>query len=235
MQVRVLLIQRRVVYLAIGVLCLIGGLSLAVIWRRISSPTMGDFYGPAIVTSGGTLSLGDQSATLPLTQVHATADVVSVAAGTNERISGSGAATNTVEDAESTQPTLKPDLEKSLVSARVEYDYEGTALASARLSRDYTRSRELELLRETLNRGEAKAEAERRLLDLVARMEMESAAEDLIRASGYDDAMVLLTDRTVEAIVSSDGLDRDDAAVIGGILSRVTGRKLHEIRIKEAV
>ncbi len=64
-------------------------------------------------------------------------------------------------------------------------------------------------------------------------MEMESSAEELIRAGGFKDALVIVGEQTVEAIVASDGLDKDDAAVIGGILSRVTGRKLHEIRIKE--
>lgn len=235
MQVRVLLIQRRVIYLVIAFLCLVGGLSLAVTWKRVSFPIIGDLGGPTMLTSGGALDRGGQSAALPVAQTTAAPDLISAVAGTGATKPASTATANTARFEGSDEPALEPDIEKSLVSARVEYDYEGSALASARLSRDYTRSRELDLLRETLDRGEATVEAERRFLDLVARIDMESSAENLIRASGFDDAMVLLTDQTVEAIVSSDGLGKDDAAVIGGILSRVTGRKLHEIRIKEAV
>ena len=65
-------------------------------------------------------------------------------------------------------------------------------------------------------------------------MEAESSAESLIRASGFEDAVVFVTELGVEAVVSSDRLDKKDVAAIGGILTRTTGARLHEIRIREA-
>lgn len=216
MQTRVVLIQRRTVYLVIVLVCLIGGISLAVLLKLGHSPALGDLRWQSVVTTGGELTLAQPEAPEDSGETYE----------------------NTLEHAESSAPAIHVDheLEQALLSARIEYDYASDGIASARLSRDYTRSRELELLREALGElgSEGRGtETEHRLLDLIAAMEMESSAEDLIRASGFEDALVIVNDQTVEAIVSSDGLDRDDAAVIGGILSRVTGRKLHEIRIKE--
>lgn len=209
MSVKILLIQRRYVYLAIAIVCLIGGLSIAVIYQYGASWAPHDFDGRVVVTTGGE----------PTENAHDS--VVDVA----------------VEDTQGT--FLDPELEETLVAARVQYDYDGSSLAAARLSRDYARSREIDVLRESIERtsasGEASQEAQRRLLDLVSRMEAESSAESLIRASGFADAMVLVTGASVEAVVSSDGLGKEDVAVIGGILSRATGARLHEIRIREAV
>ncbi|MGB4716145.1 MAG: SpoIIIAH-like family protein [Bacillota bacterium] len=217
MQTRVVLIKRRTIYLLMALVCLIGGASLAVMLKLRESPALGDLDWPTIVTTTG----GELTVAQPERGIDLYVDLA--------------------DDSRQEEPVTSAlqaaaEHEQALLSARIEYDYGSSGIASARLSRDYTRSRELELLRETLDRlgGEGRGtEAERKLLELVAAMEMESSAEELIRAGGFKDALVIVGEQTVEAIVASDGLDKDDAAVIGGILSRVTGRKLHEIRIKE--
>ncbi|MFY9485882.1 MAG: SpoIIIAH-like family protein [Bacillota bacterium] len=217
MQTRVVLIKRRTRYLLMALVCLIGGASLAVMLKLRESPALGDLDWPTIVTTTG----GELTVAQPERGIDLDVDLA--------------------DDSRQEEPVTSAlqaaaEHEQALLSARIEYDYGSSGIASARLSRDYTRSRELELLRETLDRlgGEGRGtEAERKLLELVAAMEMESSAEELIRAGGFKDALVIVGEQTVEAIVASDGLDKDDAAVIGGILSRVTGRKLHEIRIKE--
>jgi len=193
--------------------CLVGGVSIAVIHKLAGLPTGGELDLPAVVTGGGSLMAEE-----PINSTSSTAETVDASVSIP------------VQSLETTSPERQ-----QLMSARIEYDYSG-GLASARLSRDYSHSRELELLEESLQKlgSEGKdTEIERRLLSLVSAIEMESAAENLIRASGFKDALVIVTDQTVEAIIDSEGLDKADAAVIGGILSRVTGRKLHEIRIKE--
>jgi|GEM_PF-955016 len=214
MSIRILLIPRRYVYLVVAIVCLAGGLSIAAIWRRGSSMGDYDFGGQVVVTTSSALTQSEATVTAP-------------ALGEKP-----------VADADSYLVHIDPEIEQVLVSARVEYDYEGSSLAAARLSRDYARSREIDLLREALEeagaRGEPAEETQRLLLGLVSRMEAESSAESLIRASGFEDAVVFVTDLGVEAVVSSDRLDRSDVAVIGGILSRTTGAKLHEIRIREA-
>jgi stage III sporulation protein AH len=215
MSVRIFLIHRRYVYLAVAVLCLAGGLSIAAIWRHGASLGDYDFGGRVVVTTGGALSQSTDAVAVPASEED-----------------------TPVAHIDTEPADLDSELEEALVSARVEYDYEGSSLAAARLSRDYARSREIDFLREALKeagaRGETAEETQRFLLTLVSRIEAESSAESLIRASGFADAVVYVTDLGVEAVVSCEELDKRDVAVIGGILSRTTGAKLHEIRVREA-
>jgi hypothetical protein len=229
MSVRILLIPRTYVYLVVAILCLAGGLSIAALWRRSASMGDFDFGGRVVVTTSSVISQSEETKTAPVLADRPVA-------GVDLPVAEVSPATT---DISANLAHMDSKIEEALASARAEYDYDGSSLATARLSRDYARSREIDLLREAIDesgaRGESAEDTQRLLMSLVSRIEAESSAESLIRASGFADAVVFVTDLGVEAVVSSDKLDKSDVAVIGGILSRTTGAKLHEIRIREAV
>lgn len=242
MSIRILLIPRKYVYLAVALVCFVGGVSIAAVWRRSASMDDYDIGGRVVVTTSSALTQSDESVTMPLLGEKPESGADSGAKDAGQGLAGAGSDVAAVGPG-TTGPDahladIDPEIEQALVSARVEYDYDGSSLAAARLSRDYARSREIDLLREALQeagaRGEPAEEAQQLLLGLVSRMEAESSAESLIRASGFEDAVVFVTELGVEAVVSSDRLDKKDVAAIGGILTRTTGARLHEIRIREA-
>lgn len=71
---------------------------------------------------------------------------------------------------------------------------------------------------------EAKREAEQKLIEMSERTEKEAAAEGEIRAKGYDDCVVYLTDGTASVVVKSENeITGTDAAKIQEIVIRAAG------------
>lgn len=106
-----------------------------------------------------------------------------------------------------------------------------------RLDRSRTRSRTLETLRQIIadseTSEEARAAASSQLVDISTKTEAEAETEALIKARGYEDALVFLTDSGCDVIVLGRELSRADAEQIGDIVSRHLGVDLSKITILE--
>ena len=81
---------------------------------------------------------------------------------------------------------------------------------TARKNRKKAREDALSLLEEAANKtsadANAKAQVVKSLTDIADKMEKESAAEELIKAKGFEDAVVIIGDKDVNVIVKSDTL-----------------------------
>ncbi|MGE5593200.1 MAG: SpoIIIAH-like family protein [Betaproteobacteria bacterium] len=106
-----------------------------------------------------------------------------------------------------------------------------------RLERTRTRSKNIELLQQVVAdekaSEEARAAASTQLVDLSKKTEAEAEAEALIRARGYEDALVFVRGDTCDVVVSGPELTRSDAEQIGDIVARCLGVELANITIIE--
>ncbi|HEX6971592.1 MAG TPA: SpoIIIAH-like family protein [Limnochordia bacterium] len=103
-----------------------------------------------------------------------------------------------------------------------------------RIEREKARAREIEMLEslmseQTLGESERQA-AQARLLELLERGEKEAQAEQLLRARGLPDAVVLMGDGGVSVVVPLL-LTRDEVARIGDVVARVVGLPLERITV----
>lgn len=105
----------------------------------------------------------------------------------------------------------------------------------ARETLTYDRNEMISMLTDTIESKEAGAEknsASEQKSKLMAYMEMEKAVESLIRAKGYTDAFVIVTDRSVNVTVQTPQLSDGDVAKILDIVMRETGREADNIVIQ---
>jgi len=104
-----------------------------------------------------------------------------------------------------------------------------------RLERERTRGQQVEWLREIINNENADAEtrkkAQEQLYTISQNIGKEMEIENLIRAKGFQDAVVLLQDKVVTVVVRSKELATDDVAKIADLVSRNTGISLQNIVI----
>ncbi|MCG9968518.1 SpoIIIAH-like family protein [Pelotomaculum terephthalicicum JT] len=96
-----------------------------------------------------------------------------------------------------------------------------------RLERERTRGQRVEWLREVINNANSSSEtrqkAQDNLLNISSRMEKEVEMENLIKAKGYDDAAVLIDDKSVTAVVAADSLNHEETMQLGELIARGTG------------
>jgi stage III sporulation protein AH len=104
-----------------------------------------------------------------------------------------------------------------------------------RLERDRVRSRQLDMLREIINNPkadeDARKEANRRWLAISDDLGREVDLESLIKAKGFEDALVFLQSGTAVVIVKAQDLTSVEVARIGEVVRRGTGLKLENINI----
>lgn len=109
-----------------------------------------------------------------------------------------------------------------------------TKFAEYRLERERMRSWQIELLQnlayDVHNQGERREEAQLQLQRFIERMTRETEIENLLKAKGYLDALVLLDQETITVVVPVT-LTRDEAAQIGELVHRLTGFALERITI----
>ncbi|NLZ25501.1 MAG: SpoIIIAH-like family protein [Clostridiales bacterium] len=72
---------------------------------------------------------------------------------------------------------------------------------------------------------EAKAAAEAQKLELINRIEKELIIEGLIKAKGYNEVIVTLSDNSVNVVVAAENLGLSDAAKITDIVVTETGSR----------
>lgn len=88
-----------------------------------------------------------------------------------------------------------------------------------------------EIIASPASSEEAAAQAERDKLALTAAMDTELVLEGLIKAAGFDDAIVTTSSENVNVIVKSAALTSEQAARVLEIVSSETGKKATSVRI----
>ncbi len=104
-----------------------------------------------------------------------------------------------------------------------------------RFERESTRKEEVEYIREIVNNPksdpEMKKEAQAQLLDITKNMEKELGIEALIKAKGFQDALVILHENSVSVIIDKQDLKPEEVAQILDIVKRESGEKPENIKI----
>ncbi|MDO4174441.1 MAG: SpoIIIAH-like family protein [Eubacteriales bacterium] len=112
--------------------------------------------------------------------------------------------------------------------------------AQARLTRQTARDEALTMLRETVSSEDstedAKAEASQEITVIAGYTVKEERLESQLKAKGYADAVVYISDDTISVVVASPdgGLTSADAASISEMVTSETGAKPSALRISEA-
>jgi len=106
-----------------------------------------------------------------------------------------------------------------------------------KLERDRLRGHEADYLRELINNPnastESKEKAQQELIALSQKVEKEMIVENLIRAKGFEDAVIFFSDDHVNIVVKADGLSQKDVAQITDIVTKTTGVAVDKITIIE--
>ena len=101
------------------------------------------------------------------------------------------------------------------------------AIAQARLTREQTRAKNKEVLLDIINNGALgegqKEQAVQEMIDLTAVAEKEAAAEILLEAKGFADAVVSMQENSVDVVVNASELTDVQRAQIEDIVKRKTG------------
>lgn len=112
--------------------------------------------------------------------------------------------------------------------------------AQARLSRQTARDEALSMLKETVASEtateDAKKEASEKITDIAGDMVKEERLESQIKAKGYEDAVVYISDDTISVVVAppEKGLTSADAATISDLIASETDADPSMIRLSEA-
>lgn len=109
--------------------------------------------------------------------------------------------------------------------------------SEARLQRETKREETIDTLLELINSDgadkSAKTLAEEQITELSKYTENEVTMENMIKAKGYQDAVVFMGENLVSIAVFSAGLNEVDAAVISDIATSVTGYSAEKVNIVE--
>lgn len=101
------------------------------------------------------------------------------------------------------------------------------ALQSFRLEREQLRAREEAQLNEIIysdGSGELAGQARQRLMDMLDRAEAENTLEGVLRARGFDDAVVTVGERSANVLLRREApLNQRETAVILELVMRETG------------
>lgn len=116
-------------------------------------------------------------------------------------------------------------------AAKVKDDY----FATSKSERDSARKEACEVIEETLKdtkiTEEDKKSALAKIEEIGARMEQESNIEALLKAKGFNKAVVIISDSGVNVVVSSEGLTSAQTLQIQDIVTSETGVALSNIKI----
>jgi stage III sporulation protein AH len=106
-----------------------------------------------------------------------------------------------------------------------------------KLERDRLRSQEADYLRELINNPNAvqqsKDKAQQDLIALSQKVEKEMIVENLIKAKGFEDAVIFLSDDVANVVVKVTGLKQNEVAQITDIVTKTTGINVDKITIIE--
>ncbi|HAA08830.1 MAG: SpoIIIAH-like family protein [Syntrophomonadaceae bacterium] len=104
-----------------------------------------------------------------------------------------------------------------------------------RLERERLRGKQVEMLREILNKNsgdkEARQAASLRLVEISTDMEREMKAENLIKSKGYQDCVVIIQPENTTVVVAAEHLQLDREQEITALVSKVTQTREEQIVI----
>jgi stage III sporulation protein AH len=103
-----------------------------------------------------------------------------------------------------------------------------------RLERDKIRSERFDVLRDMVKNAkteESKQRVQEAILRLVQEKQREYEMENLIKARGFQDALVVIQDKSVNAIVKTQAFTREEVTQVAEVISRVAGVRPDDITI----
>jgi stage III sporulation protein AH len=104
-----------------------------------------------------------------------------------------------------------------------------------RLERDRTRSRQIELLQSIVDNPNSaqtqRQEAQKKILTITTTLEQELKLENLIKAKGYQDAVLFIQPTSVIVIVQASNFGPNDATKIADLVSKTTGHDMEQITV----
>lgn len=116
-------------------------------------------------------------------------------------------------------------------AAKAEQDY----FSTVRQERAKTRNEAVELLEDTINDATlsdaVKTEAVSRKAEITTQMENEAAVESLLKAKGFNNAVVIIGDSDVNIVVKGDELTKAETIQIQDAAQSQTGFSLENIKI----
>lgn len=140
-------------------------------------------------------------------------------------------ADSTQEANEGAQETAQPPQENSDLKNANNY------FAQAKLEREVKRSESMEMLTQLISTQgtdkETKTNAENEIRRMVEYTEKETTMENMIRAKGFDETVVFMSENMVSIAVASEGLNEVDAAQIQDIVTNSCGYSADKIKIVE--
>lgn len=112
--------------------------------------------------------------------------------------------------------------EAVMVSNTIQSDY----FSSAKLSREQTRAKNKETLLEIVNNKQISSADKKKAVDEVAELtdlsEKENAAEMMLQAKGFEDAIVSLSEKNADVVINAEELSSKEMAQIMDIVKRKT-------------
>lgn len=106
-----------------------------------------------------------------------------------------------------------------------------------RMNKQQTRDEALELLKTVSESSEASAEAKEKagndMVKLAHHTDTEGTIESLVKAKGFEECMVYITDETVNVVVATPGLSPEQAAQINELVMAESGKAASAVKIME--
>ena len=159
----------------------------------------------------------------------------STSSAAGESASEEGGGEQTAEPTEAAGEETETDETASGTPGEAVLTTASTYMAQARIDREQTRSQNKETLLEIINNGslseEERQSAVQSMVELTDAVEKEAAAEMLLEAKGFEDAVVNLSGDTVDVVVPAADLADDQRAQIEDIIKRKTGVGVENIVI----
>lgn len=137
--------------------------------------------------------------------------------------------------AENQRAQSKSNLTTDYETAVVSKSYDVNYFIEAKMDREQKRSEQIEILSECINNNtldkDSKSNAAANLITLQERIEKESEVESLLKAKGFKEVYVRISDGDVDVIINKEKIEEEDIAQIEDIVRRKTGYKASQIKI----
>ena len=130
------------------------------------------------------------------------------------------------EDPQAAEATQEESVTETETPGEAVLTGASTYMAQARIDREQVRSQNKEALLEIINNSETEEERQEAVASMVSMtdtVEKEAAAELLLEAKGFTDAVVNLTGETADVVVPDTQVDDASRAQIEDIVTRKTG------------
>lgn len=138
-----------------------------------------------------------------------------------------------VPDEEILQTILSEELPDN--PAEWQFDDARAFFSEYRLERDRVRGQEVEMLKDMIDNpqvgAEARSEAEKQLLYLTDLMEKELMVENMLKAQGYNDALLFARKGVATVMIDAGQLNEEDFLRIAEAVSSVTGVPREQVQI----